>query len=74
MPDEPTAFSDLPASAFPFTVEFHKRPPAGSSDPVHVITVTGPGVVEIPALGWPTWVRIRYANGRTVDHEPPPYP
>ena len=47
MTDKPTAFHDLPADAFPFTIEFFR---ADTKEVVHTIRVEGPGMVEVPPL------------------------
>lgn len=41
------AFRDLPADAFPFTVEFIAR---NTGEVVHSIHVDGPGALVVPAL------------------------
>lgn len=72
MSDElPAAFHDLPPDALPFTIEFHKAPPDESPGPVKTITVAGPGALSVPGFGWPTWVRVRYADGSVYDTAPP---
>jgi hypothetical protein len=72
VPREKVASIDLPASAYPVTVEFHKAPPDESPGPVETLVIESPGVTPVPALGWPTWVRVRYADGRVIDQPPPP--
>lgn len=41
------AFGDLPAEAFPFTIEFLRH---DTREVVHSILVDGPGVIAVPAL------------------------
>jgi hypothetical protein len=44
-PSKPFAFHNLPAEAFPFTIELLD---AGTRNVVWTTTVTGPGVVDVP--------------------------
>lgn len=64
----PSAFQDLPATAFPFLIEFMR---SDNGEVVHSIHVTGPGALEIPALrkehGVPISVRVIYADGEIVE-------
>lgn len=68
MTDGEIACADLPSAAYPFTIDFYRVDDLDGKEPVHTIHVTGPGVVEVPALstrvGSPVWTRIRYANGK----------
>jgi len=62
----PFAARDLPASAFPFTIEFIAQ---RTGNVVHSITVSGPGAAAIPALKADHGlvdVRITYADGVVV--------
>lgn len=43
----PSAFHDLPADAFPFTIVFTR---VDTGQVVHRIHVAGPGAVTVPAL------------------------
>ncbi len=69
----PSASFDLPASDYPFRIEFRPVGAGADTEPVHVITVDGPGVLQVPplrtALGSPVWVRLVFASGR-IDGEP----
>lgn len=66
----PMAFRNLPADAFPFTME------AYDCDTLKVLysyRVEGPGVMKIPPkpenvarVG----IRMAFANGETIDHQP----
>jgi hypothetical protein len=47
-PSKPFAFHNLPAEAFPFTIELLD---AGTRKVVWTATVDGPGVVAVPGLG-----------------------
>ena len=63
----PYAVRDLPAEAYPFTVDFIDQ----TGKVVHTITIEGPGVTLIPALRdqyGPVDVRITYAD-HTVIYE-----
>lgn len=65
-----TAFSDLPAEAFPLTVEMLNR----SGVAVWSVVIEGPGVVQIPPLAQfygPVGCRVRFADGEQT-LEPPP--
>lgn len=72
MTEPPTAFTELPASAFPFTVELWgpEANPWGGP-PTFTATADGPGALQVPGLGWPTWTRVTYGDG-TVQWQPPP--
>ncbi len=62
-----TFFHDLPAAAFPFTVEFIR---VSDGKVVLEINVTGPGAVPIPGLSeehGPVRARITYADGRVCE-------
>lgn len=50
------AYADLPADAFPFTVEFLRT---DTGEVVHTIRVEGPGALAVPAL--------RHKYGVTID-------
>lgn len=68
--EKPTAFHDLPADAFPLTLEFLNR----HGVLIRTERVDGPGVSEIPGLAplyGPIAVRLTFANG-TTHTEPPP--
>lgn len=69
MPDR-SAFHDLPAGAFPFSIEFVNA----LGVVVHSITVSGPGAVEIPGLRQrygAVSVRLRFADGTVHEAGPP---
>ena len=62
----PYAYRDLPAAAFPFTVEFISQ---RTGKVVHAFTAAGPGVITVPALRdehGPVDVRVTYADGFTI--------
>ena len=63
----PVAFSDLPAAAFPFTVELLNT----AREVVWSTTVTGPGAIHVPGtdeLGpGPRTARITYPGGRVEE-------
>lgn len=67
---KPTAFHDLPAHAFPVTIEFFTQ----DGTVVHRIEITGPGAVEIPALrllhAGPIASRVIYASGQAASTYP----
>lgn len=68
--EKPTAFADLPASAYPVTLQYLNRH--------HIVireeTIEGPGVMEVPPLSGfygPIGIKMSFANG--AEHlEPPP--
>jgi hypothetical protein len=67
-------FFDLPAEAYPFTVEFLDATTFG---PVWSATVTAPGLMRIPAArelngGAPVITRITFADGDVRECPPPP--
>lgn len=49
------AFGDLPADAFPFTIEFFRH---DTGEVVHTIHVPGPGAIAVPALAADVGVKI----------------
>lgn len=62
MSEKKTMFRDLPEESFPFTVEFF----TADGTVVHTIRVSGPGAMEVPALGkiyGPVGARTTYADG-----------
>lgn len=66
----PSAFHDLPAESFPFTIEMFD---VDTKEVYETIPVYGPGAVRINPK--PTHVRLagtrmRFANGEVVEHEP----
>jgi hypothetical protein len=68
----PTAFHDLPASAFPLVMELLD---AASREVRWTATITGPGGVRIPGCaetngGKPVIARITFADGETVEAMP----
>jgi len=71
MADTPTAFHDLPAEAFPFTVEFFRV-----SDRVvmHTVIVHDAGLLRVPSNaelgGEPVGVRTTYADGTVQETVP----
>lgn len=66
-----TAFRDIPASSYPFTVEFFK---VSDRTVVHSFIVAGPGAFRVPALakeiGEPVGVRTTYADGTVQETVP----
>lgn len=56
-----TRFRSLPADAFPFTVEF-----MAGAVVLETVTVSGPGVLNVPKHAMATHVRVTYATGETV--------
>lgn len=68
------AFCDLPAAAYPFTVDFYRVTDPDGTESVHHVDVNGPGACHIPALaekaGCPVWVRMRFASGEVRDGWP----
>jgi hypothetical protein len=67
-----SAFHDLAAEDFPFTVDFWGPGTDRHSDPpTFTATAEGPGAMQIPALGWPTWCRVTYGDGRVEWQAPP---
>lgn len=67
--EKPTAFHDLPADSFPFTMEVFGK------DGVLLWSceVCGPGAVAIPGFqGAVAYVRTTFANGQVEVVEPPP--
>lgn len=75
MDDFNFAFAELPADYFPFTVTFYSYDDLGGLDPLHVIEVTGPGAITVPALrtqtGLPVWVSFRFPDGSSAVSHPP---
>jgi hypothetical protein len=70
MSEKPTAFRDLPEESYPFTVEFF----TADGTVVHTIEVSGPGAIEVPALGTiygPVGARAIYADGTVHVTQPP---
>lgn len=66
----PTAFHDLPAAAFPVTIEYFNA----KRVLLRTMHIEGPGVMYVPPLSnlfGPVGVRIAFANGRSHE-EPPP--
>lgn len=57
-----TAFHDLKASDFPFTIEYID---AATGEVMDSVTVEGPGVLPVPGRDRPTDVRITFADGRS---------
>lgn len=65
----PAAFADLPAEAYPFTLEFFKK---DTKEVVHTIEVTGPGTVDVPGLSTvhgPIGVRVTFADGEVIEDQ-----
>lgn len=56
---------DLPPEMFPFTVRMFR-----GDEQVYEVDVSGPGALQIPALGGITRVLATFANGEAVDHYP----
>lgn len=70
MAEKSTAFRDLPADAYPFTVEYLNA----KGVVVRTEYVEGPGMMEVPPLHnlfGPISVRITFANGDTHTEGPP---
>lgn len=68
--EKPTAFTDLPANAFPVTLEYLNR----HGIVIRTEHIEGPGVMEVPPLATlygPIGVRISYANGKKHIQPPP---
>lgn len=67
----PFAFHDLPASAFPFVIEFLRTDDGTVADRIEV---TGPGAIAIPALaahlGVPVAIRLTFADGAVETYDP----
>ena len=65
------AFRELPANAFPFTVEFFK---VSDGDVIHTIVVNGPGMMQIPAIakeiGEPVGTRTIFPDGQVQETIP----
>lgn len=60
--EKPMAFHDLPASMFPFTIEYLNA----KGVVLRTETVEGPGVMEVPGLAQfygPITIRVTHANG-----------
>lgn len=70
MTDVAAALRGFPALSFPFTVSAYRLDDPGAVAPIWSVTMDGPGVLKVPALG-PTWIRARYPNGHEVDAWPP---
>jgi len=72
--EAPPPFFNLPASDFPFVVEFFQEGLPEGSDPLSRIVVDGPGAVICPgygALGIRVLTRITYPDGRVEEQGPP---
>jgi hypothetical protein len=70
MSTAPAEAVDLPAWSYPFRIEFLNA----ARDVVESIEVTGPGVLNVPALAevhGPVSVRVTYGDGSVVECEPP---
>lgn len=70
MTDLPVKFRDLPADAFPFTIELYD---VDTREVYETIEVAGPGATRInpkPAHVRLAGSRIRFANGEVTEHEP----
>lgn len=68
-----SVFADLPASAFPFTIEFLRT---DTGEVLWSTVATGPGGSHIPKLGSPDYrlmCRMTFANGEVVEALAPPY-
>lgn len=64
-----SAFYDLPATKYPFTVEFRNA----GGDVVHSIEVVEPGAAVVPPLAaahGPVSVRITWGDGTVDEAEP----
>lgn len=68
---ENTAFHDLPAKAFPFTMRAYL---VSSDALVWEERMEGPGVLQIPALakihGGPVYIEVEYPDGRIERSDP----
>jgi hypothetical protein len=60
-------FLDLPRAAYPFTVEFFAEADQDAATAVWSARVAGPGVLVMPAMGYPVWCRMTYADGTVTD-------
>jgi hypothetical protein len=72
MGEHPSAFHDLPASAFPFTMELLD---AETREVRWSQRVTGPAAVRVPSRdeinnGKPLASRVTFADGEVVETEP----
>lgn len=54
---------DLPASAFPFTIEIWAAGADRRGEPSWMTVCEGPGGVLIPAMSAGAWTRLSYADG-----------
>ncbi len=70
-PEKPYAFADVPAVAYPLTIEMWGPGADRAGAPTWQVTADGPGAIDIPALGMGTWVRVTYADGRSNVMPPP---
>lgn len=61
-----TAFHDLPADSFPFTIEFWAAGVDRRGPATFKAECTEPGHVQIPALGEGVWTRITFPHGAQV--------
>ena len=67
----PTAFHDLPASAFPVTIEYVQHT---TGKVIRTEVIEGPGALQVPglaALFGPIGVRMTWASGQS-GYSPPP--
>jgi hypothetical protein len=62
----PYSFAEFTEDQFPFNVTLYR-----GDQPVWDVEVSGPGALEIPALGEITRCVIRLADGTTFDGGPP---
>lgn len=66
----PYAFYDLPASDFPFTVEFWEAGADRRGPATWTTTVEAPSTLHIPGFGPGTWCRVTFPDRQYI--EPPP--
>lgn len=58
-----SAFADLPANAFPVTIEYYRE---GTDELVETQVIEGPGVLRVKGIderGFRVDVKVIYANG-----------